>query len=430
MATTPGTDKGTKTVTVIGAGIVGTCCAIYLQRLGMKVTMIDRVAPAQSCSFGHAGVLSAWSCVPDSLPGTLTSIPGLLFDPEGPLAIRWQYLPQLIPWFLKFIQAGNRDKIPAISNAMFAINNPTVGLYKELVEAAGEPQLIRETSYLNVFRKLDDVNPDALSWRLRREHGIKMDFISDGEVQELEPEISPLYRRGVVVHNQGHTVNPGFLVETLGKYFKQLGGSILRGEVKRLSKSPDGPVTLQTTTGELTGDFLVIAAGAWSHELTAQLGCKFPLETQRGYHMTFANPGITLKHPVMEAKRKFVTSTMEMGIRCAGTAEFAGLKAPANHRRANILAKQGKELLPRLNTDEPTHWMGHRSTLPDSLPAIGPLPGLPNVLTAFGHGHTGVTSAPMTGRIIANLIFNMPQDVDIAAYRPDRFRNNFWGCPR
>ncbi|MHA1599693.1 MAG: NAD(P)/FAD-dependent oxidoreductase [Alphaproteobacteria bacterium] len=421
MTAKPFSEKEISTVTVIGAGIVGTCCATYLQRLGLKVTMIDRVAPGESCSSGNAGVLSSWSCIPDSVPGIAQSVPGWLLDPEGPLAIRWRYLPQAMPWLIKFILAGRADKIPAISDALFALNNPTVDLYKELVRAAGINELISESSYLYVYRNLGAANPDNLSWRLRREHGAKMDFLSGGEVQEVEPEISPLYRRAVAIHNQGHTINPARLVQALAGYFEQQGGRILRGEVKHLARGSSGPVIMETTIGELSSDFLVIAAGAWSHRLTAQLGCKIPLETERGYHMTFANPGVSLNHTIMEGKRRFVTTAMEVGIRCAGTAEFAGLDAPPNRRRARILTKLGKELLPNLNTQEATDWMGHRPALPDSLPVIGALPGHPNVLTAFGHGHTGLTGAPMTGRIIAGLIAGKPLNVDVTPYRPGRF---------
>ncbi len=421
MSINPLAGKATTTVTVIGAGVVGTCCATYLQRLGLKVTMIDRVAPGQSCSAGNAGVLSSWSCIPDSVPGIATSVPGWLLDPEGPLAIRWGYLPRAMPWLLKFIRAGRADKIPALSNALFALNHPTVDLYKELVGAAGVTELIRDSSYLHVYRKLEAADPEGFSWRMRRERGAKMDFLSDGEVQEVEPEISPRYRRAVAIHNQGHTVNPARLVEALARCFEQQGGRILRGEVKHLARSPDGPVIVNTTIGELASDFLVIAAGAWSHRLTAQLGCKIPLETERGYNMTFANPGVSLNHTIMEGARRFVTTDMEMGIRCAGTAEFAGLDAPPNPRRAKILTKLGKELLTNLNVEEATDWMGHRPALPDSLPAIGALPGHPNVLTAFGHGHHGLTGAPMTGRIIASLIAGTPLNVDVAPYRPGRF---------
>ena len=154
---------GGSRVIVIGAGIVGTCCANYLQRLGPKVTMIDRVAPGESCSFGNAGVLSSWSCIPDSVPGIAYSVPGWLLDPEGPLAIRWRYLPQAMPWLLKFIRAGQAGRIPAISDALFALNNPTVELYKELAGAAGVPELIRDSSYLYVYRKLEAADPDGFS---------------------------------------------------------------------------------------------------------------------------------------------------------------------------------------------------------------------------------------------------------------------------
>jgi len=413
--------KNVKTVTVIGAGIVGTCCAIYLQRQGLKVTMIDRVAPGQSCSLGNVGVLSSWSCVPDSFPGVASAVPGWLFDPKGPLAIRWRYLPQVSPWLVKFIRAGGIDRIAAISDAQFALNNPTVELFKELTTAAGVGELIRDSSYLCVYRKLDDADPDGYSWRLRREHGARLEFINGGEIQEVEPEVSLDYQRAVIIHDQGHTINPLRLVERLAGYFQQLGGSILRGEVNHLTPAFDGSVTLKTTIGEICSDFVVIAAGAWSHKLTSQLGCKIPLETQRGYHMTFANPGINLNHTVMEGKRKFVTTDMEMGMRCAGTVEFAGLDAPPNPARSNILAKLGKELLPNLNAREATPWMGHRPALPDSLPAIGPLPDHPNVLAAFGHGHTGLTGAPMTGRIIASLVSGIPLNVDIGPYQPERF---------
>lgn len=421
MTTKTRIDKTTQSVIVVGAGIVGTCCAIYLQRQGLNVTLIDRLAPGQSCSRGNVGVLSSWSCLPDSLPGTAVKVPGWLLDSQGPLAIRWQYLPQVLPWLLKFIRAGSTDKIAAISDALFAINNPCVDLFQELAAEADVSELIRKSSYLHVYRNQHAADPDEFAWRIRREHGAKMDFLSNGEVQEVEPEVSRDYRRAVVIHDQGHTVNPLRLVEALAGYFKQLGGHILRGDVKHLSVNSDGRAVIETTLGEFASDFLVIAAGAWSHQLTLQLNCKIPLETQRGYQMTFGDPGISLNHTIMEAERKFVSTDMEMGLRCAGTVEFAGLDAPPNPARADILIKLGKELLPNLNTQSATNWMGHRPALPDSLPVIGPLPGFPNVLAAFGHGHTGLTAAPMTGQIIASLISGKPLNVNIAPYQPSRF---------
>jgi len=167
-----------------------------------------------------------------------------------------------MPWLLKFIRAGQADKIPAISDSLFTPNNPTVDLYKELVGAAGASELIRDSRYLYVYRNFESADPDSFSWRLRRGHGAKMDLLDGGEAQEVEPKVSPAYRRAVAIHNQGHTVNPARLVQALAGYIEQQGGRILRGEVKHLARSPSGPVIMRTTIGEFTSDFLVIAAGA------------------------------------------------------------------------------------------------------------------------------------------------------------------------
>ncbi|MFK5997297.1 MAG: FAD-binding oxidoreductase [Rhodobacterales bacterium] len=413
--------NGKQTVTIIGAGNIGMCCAVYLQRQGLDVTVIDRVAPGQSCSSGSAGVLSSWSCIPHSVSGIASSVPKWLLDPDGPLAIRWRYMPFLMPWLIKFARSGRTGDFKVKSDALFALHNPTVGLYKELLKTAGAPELIRDSSYLFVYRNLNAINPNATSFQMRRERGAKMDFLSGGEVQEVEPEIASLYCRAVAIHEQGHTVNPGRLVQVLATYFERLGGRVLKDNVQQISHSTDGSVSVVSTLHNLTSDYLVIAAGAWSHQLTAQLGCKILLETERGYHMTFANPGISIKHTILEDRRQFVTTEMEMGIRSAGTAEFAGLNAPPSRRRSAMLAKIGKQLLPNLNTDEATNWMGHRPVLPDSLPAIGALPGHPNVIAAFGHGHTGLTAAPITGKLVTSMIGNIPIDVDAKPFRPDRF---------
>ncbi|MFV2035075.1 MAG: NAD(P)/FAD-dependent oxidoreductase [Halocynthiibacter sp.] len=414
-------DTGRRRVTVIGAGNIGICCAIYLQRKGLNVTVIDRLPPGQSCSSGSAGVLSSWSCILDSVRGIASSLPGWLLDPEGPLAIRWRYFPTLVPWLVKFVQSGLNGSFMTKSDALFALNHSTVELYKELLSSAGAPELIRDSSYLFVYRKENAIDPNSRPFQVRRERGARMDFLTGGEVQEVEPEISPQYCRGVAIHDQGHTVNPARLVQALSDYFCHLGGRILTGEVRHVARRGDGTVQVTAAAHDLSSDYLIIAAGAWSHQLTAQLGCRIPLESERGYHMTFANPGVSISHTILEGHRQFVTTEMEMGLRSAGTVEFAGLTAPENPRRSAMLARIARQLLPNLNTSEATGWMGHRSALPDSLPVIGPLPDHPNIIVAFGHGHTGLTAAPMTGKLVADLVAKSSPMPDIARYLPARF---------
>jgi D-amino-acid dehydrogenase len=411
---------GGSRVIVIGAGIVGTCCALELRKKGFEVTLVDPVPPGESCSFGNAGVLASWSCVPMSMPGTLAKVPRWLFDPEGPLSIRPSYLPRLAPWLLRFISAGRAARIPAAADALIAINGPTMGLYKELTKEAGAPELIRDSAHLQVSRDPGYFDLNDLEWRLRRERGATLTPLAGGEIREIEPEIAPDYTSGVMVAAQGYTTNPGRLVKVLAEYFQRLGGALRQTEVRRLRPQPSG-VRLETDSGEMSADALVVAAGAWSARLAAQIGVKIPLEAERGYHVTFAEPGIAPRSTVAEAGRLFIATAMEPGLRVAGTAEFAGIEAAPDWRRARVLGRIVKQLFPRLDTSRPSEWMGRRPALPDSLPVIGPAPTAAKVFFAFGHGHTGLTAAPMTARIVAGMVAGEPLNLDVRPYRATRF---------
>ncbi len=411
---------GGSRVIVIGAGIVGTCCALELRKQGFEVTLVDPVPPGESCSFGNAGVLAAWACVPASMPGTIAKVPRWLFDPEGPLAIRPAYLPRLAPWLLRFLGAGRAARIPAAADALIAINGPTVALYQELAKEAGAPELVRESTHLQVSRQPGYFDLGDLEWRLRRERGATLTLLEGGEIRELEPEIAPDYVSGIRIAPQGHTTNPERLVKVLAEHFQRLGGQLRQAEVRRLRSEPTGP-RLETDVGEMSAEAVVVAAGAWSARLAAQIGVKSPLEAERGYHMTFAEPGIALRNTVSEAGRMFISTAMEPGLRVAGTAEFAGIEAAPDWRRARVLGRMVKELFPRLDTSRPSEWMGRRPSLPDTLPVIGPAPSAKNVFFAFGHGHTGLTAAPMTARIVAGMIAGAPLNLDVRPYRATRF---------
>ncbi|MEC7396130.1 MAG: FAD-binding oxidoreductase, partial [Pseudomonadota bacterium] len=164
-----------------------------------------------------------------------------------------------------------------------------------------------------------------------------------------------------------------------------------------------------------------VAIGAWSGKLLADLGVKVALEAERGYHLVFKNPGVQLNNAIMNVEAKFVASSMNAGVRCAGTAEFAGVDAAPDYRRARVFAKLAKEMFPDLNVDDTEEWMGPRPSSPDSVPFLGDVPWFENLYSAFGHGHTGMTMGPKTGEVIASLIAGQNPGVDMHPYRIDRF---------
>jgi D-amino-acid dehydrogenase len=406
---------------VVGAGIVGVCCGIELKRRGFDVTVIDRVPPGESCSFGNAGILAAQAVVPVPMPGIMWQAPRMLLDPEGPLVVRLGSLRQTIPWLWKFYQSTGIDKVQRTADAKKALYSNTVELHEGLAREAGVPDLVQTSRYLYICR--DPRNADtenSLTWRLRRERGGEIEVFDGPALREVEPELSPIYKRGVRLGPMAKTLNPFRLTSSYGELLRRQCGTILTAEVKAIR--PDGArVNVDTNNGSHEADVAVIAAGAWSLKLLLPLGLDLPLIAERGYHMTFANPGVMLNHVMSDIERQFAVSNMEMGLRVAGTEELGHADDPPSWRRAEVLKRIGQEMLPNLNVDEGTRWMGPRPGTPDSLPAIGPLPNHPNIFVACGHGHLGLTGGPNTGRIVAGLAAGERLNINLAPYAPDRF---------
>jgi len=406
---------------IIGAGIVGVCCARHLQLRGQPVTLVDRVPAGEGCSFGNAGVLSSWSCEPMARPGLWKDLPRWLLDPLGPVSLELRHLPRLVPWLLRFFAAARRERMARISDAMFTLNQPTVEMFRQLLAGSGHESLVVDASYVFVTRRAGGPDPQAPAYRLRRERGAPLEVLDARALHELEPDLSPQFRAGIRVGGQGRVTNPARLTRVIGEMVEADGGSFLEREVRGLRPREGGGAVLETDDGTIDAPRLVIAAGAWSARLAAAFGLRIPLEGERGYHMEFRNPGVTVHNSVQDADRSFVASSMEGGVRCAGTSEFNALDAPPNWRRARIMKRLGKALFPRLNVEEGSEWMGRRPALPDTIPVIGAVAGHPHVYLAFGHGHLGLTGAPMTGRIVAALATGERLNVDTAPYRPDRF---------
>ncbi len=407
-------------VTIVGAGIVGICCALSLLEKGRRVRLIDRHDPGQGASFGNAGVISPWSCVPQSLPGLWKKIPGMLLDPLGPVTIPLLQMPKMLPWAVKFLRAGRADRIGAISEGMAALNRPNVDLYRHHLAGTGHESLLQDSWYIHTYRNAASINLDDYAWKLRAAHDAPVEVVDGGQLREIEPALSHDFQAAILIKDQARALSPGRIGAVLAKKVTAHGGEILRAQVKALHPHGDGWI-VTTDRGEISSMQVVTALGAWSAELLSPLGVRVPLQSERGYHLLFKDPGVTLNHSIMDVEGKFVTSSMEMGMRSAGTAEFTEADAAPNYKRARILAKLTKRIVPDLDTENTEEWMGVRPSLPDSLPCIGEIPDHPGLFAAFGHSHYGLGMAPMTGRIVADLVTHTRPNIDLAPYAFDRF---------
>jgi D-amino-acid dehydrogenase len=410
-----------KKITVIGAGIVGMAVASSLRRDGHEVTVVTQHPPGEYCSFGNAGMLNNAGCVPQPMPGVLWKVPGYLTDPLGPLVVPWRYFLKATPWLLRFLANANERQAEHASRALYSLIRDTVPDYEELVRWAGATELVRRSGYLVAYDSEKSYQGDALAWRMRRDRGVQTELLDGAGIRRLVPQLAPDYVRGVHVLDQGYVTNPERVVKALAARFQKDGGVILERKVLDIEAGEGGARALATHAGKVPVETLVVCAGVHSGELTAKLGEPVPIEAERGYHVTYSDPGLQLPMPVHVSDAKVFVTPMEMGVRVAGQAEFSGIYAEPNYQRAQVLETHMKRMFPQVRMVDSTRWMGRRPAMPDSLPVIGASMKHRNVFYAFGHGHLGLCGGAPTARLVADLIAGRPPKIDLSPFRVNRF---------
>ncbi|HYD06799.1 MAG TPA: FAD-binding oxidoreductase [Reyranella sp.] len=410
-----------KSITVIGAGLVGVCCARHLQREGFSVRLVEKGEPGRGASFGNAGSFGTASCVPFALPGILKKVPKMLLDSESPLKLRWSHVPSALPWFVRSIANSRRSRVEEIAAARNSLLLHVHDGYAPLIEEAGAEQWVNRDGLLLTFESEAAFEGAAYALDLRRRNGVHMDILDGNEVRQIEPALAPSVVRAVSLPDVHRTIDPFRLCSALAQDFRRRGGEIVNAEVRGFEIGAEGPTRIITDTGSLDVEQVVIAAGVWSRPLAAQLGTRVPLEAERGYHVMFANPGFGLRRAITSVDRSISLADMHEGIRASGVAEFAAPDAPPDYRNADMVMRHARQLLPGLKGEPASRWMGPRPSHPDSKPVIGRSPRHSNVFFAFGHDHLGLTMAGITGKLVAELATGKPTTVDLAPFRPDRF---------
>jgi D-amino-acid dehydrogenase len=404
---------------VIGAGIVGLCTALYLQERGRRVTLIDRGGPGEGTSSGNAGIVSAGSCHPEAMPGIWRDIPEMVLHPMAPVVLRPGYLPRFLPWLRRFLAASSAPRAEAASIAIHALSSRAMDFLMPLVKRAGAAYLLRQDGLLYVHESAAQFERAKRNCAYYERRGVDVRLLGGEELREFEPALRPGIAGAVFIPAAGHTVSPLALSRALFQLFEQQGGEFKRDTVRGFV-TKDGSISAVQASSELACDEVFVTAGAWSHRLAALLGSRVPLDTERGYHQQLPDPRITLGRSMLFPARGFAATSMQHGLRLAGTVEFAGLAAAPDYARARVLAEQALELFPGLNVAGGTSWMGYRPSLPDSNPVISASPRFSNVFFGFGHGHLGLTQSAVTGAMLAAMACGEESPVNPAPYRIDR----------
>jgi D-amino-acid dehydrogenase len=407
-------------VTILGAGIVGICTALSLVERGVGVRLIDRDAPGQATSFGNAGVISPWSIIPQSLPGTWKKLPRLMFGPSRALTIRPSVWPRMLPWGMRFLAQGKENRTREIADAMALLCGPSIELYQRHLQGTGAEDLLRPSMYVHAFRDGSKLSLRSLDYAIRREKGADLELVGGDALRAIEPAISRDFQAAVLIKDQARAMSPGRIGRVLSDKARRLGVDVVTDEIQALERRETG-WRIACATRSYESETVVIAMGAWSRDLLRGLGLDVPLMAERGYHIELPTPGIEINNSVMDADAKLVASSMEGGARFAGQAEFAPIDTPPDPRKQAHLERLAKSAFPGLDTSGASFWMGRRPSFPDSLPALGEAPGHKGLFLNFGHSHYGLMMAPKSGEIAADLIAGRPANEDLGALSVSRF---------
>jgi D-hydroxyproline dehydrogenase len=404
---------------IVGAGIQGISNALFLQKKDFDVTIFDRDEPGSpAASYGNAGHFSPYASVPVNRPDVLTDVPAMLLSSTGPLALKWNYVPKMIPWFLQFIRNCTKKRMMHTAKNMHQILDLALPAYDELFDEIELGGLVEKKGILYIWND-QNLKSRKLEINVRNELGVDQQEVTPKEIHDLEPNIKPIYHGGVYYQYGRHARNPKKILLKFYELFLKKGGKFLKMNINDINFDDEKPV-IKSETQRFIFDKIVIACGSFSKKLTDNLNERIPLDTERGYHVHFKDCDHLLSRPVIFQNRGFGITPMEQGLRVVGTVEFGGLDNPLSKSRVKNLINNAKYLMGDLPEHE-DEWLGFRPTLPDYLPVIGPSKKYKNVFYCFGHHHLGWTLGPISGKIVSGMIAEENTNLDLKPYSSLRF---------
>lgn len=411
-----------RAVSVIGAGIVGISCALELQRRGFQVRLIDRHGIGEETSSGNAGILSYGNVTPIAAPALLRRAPRLVLNRDSDFRLHYPHLPRLVPWLLRFVWRCRHSVYMRDGYAMSKITLPSIEIHREWIKEAGVQNLVNSgEGGLKLYRNEKTFQRDQIERELWDRCGIQHAELQMDDAYALEPSLNRIFRRAVLVKDSISVRDPQKLCAAYAELFRSAGGEFSQQEIRAIK--PDGSVwKVLTEQGESCADKLVVCLGAWTPNLLKALGYRNPLAIERGYHTVFEpQPGHALSRPIFDCDASYVMIPMETGLRVTTGTNLVYHEAEPDPRQIAQVSPRVREAFPVADNILVTPWMGHRPTVPDTLPLIGAAPSHTNLWLAFGHSHMGLTQGPISGRLIANAIEGVAQPFDAGFCDPARY---------
>jgi D-amino-acid dehydrogenase len=406
---------------VLGAGIVGVSVALHLVKRGLAVTLVDRGEPGCGTSYGNAGIIEANTLFPVAFPASLTSLIRIALKRSPEANYHARFLARVVPWLLAFRRNSAPKHLIATMRAMRPLFARALAEHEALAAEARADRYLRHTGWLKLYRSDGSFAATARERAFAAELGMPVRAMDADAARALEPALAPVFRHAVFWEDAASVTNPLALTRAYAARLAALGGVTVTGDARSLHQV-SSRWRVETAQGPIDAEAVVVTLGPWAPDLLGPLGVHLPLAVKRGYHRHFGLRGnASLRRPVLDADNGYCLAPMEQGIRITTGAEFAARDAAPTPVQLNRVLPTARDLFPLGDAVEDKPWIGARPCFADSRPVIGRAPGRPGLWLAFGHGHSGLTLGPVTGRLIAEMMTGTIAFCDPAPYAAERF---------
>lgn len=406
-------------VIVLGAGVVGTCAALQLQKKGLSVALLDSQEPGMATSFGNAGVIECNTLFPYAFPRDISSLVKIALNRSPLVNYHLSFLPTIAPWLFAYYRATSPKNRLRTATLMRPLFRESLMEHIKLMKECNGLDLLNENGWLKIYRSESSFRDNEDERILANKYGITFKIVDSSGARDLEPTLKDIFP--VAVHWQGpaNVRNPLKLTERYYKRFTELGGVFVHGDARDIVKS--GALWMQSGRS-LSARNIVVALGPWTSDFLQRFGIKLPLAVKRGYHQHFKHTqGCTLHRPVLDYDVGYFLSDMETGVRMTTGAEFADRDAPPSPAQLGRILPRALELVELGPRIEQTPWIGCRPCFADSMPVIGRAPGEKTMWLACGHAHWGLTLGAVSGRLLAEMIAGEQTLCDPSPYAAERF---------
>jgi D-amino-acid dehydrogenase len=410
-------------VLIVGAGIIGISCAYYLRKEGYSVTVIDRGSIAGACSHGNCGYICPSHVLPLTEPGAIRTAMKSMFKRDAPFRVKPRLSPALWNWMWQFARRCNQKQMLAAGAHLKAILDSSMVEYRQLLETESVDGQWKNDGLLYVLRSEHAMKEFADNDRMLSENfGVSATRIAGEDLPSMDPALKPGLA-GAFHYEHDTSVRPDQLNAQWAACANDHGVTFIENCQLNEIKKTKGRIThLDTSQGDMKADRFVFATGAWTAKLSAALDCRIPIQPGKGYSVTMTRPDPCPKMPMLFPEHKVGVSPFDDGYRLGSMMEFAGYDTSIPPRRIQQLRDSAKPYLQAPYTDQTQEsWYGWRPMTWDSLPIIGRVPRIPNAYLATGHNMLGLSLAPATGKLIAEIIGERDTHIDASAFSPTRF---------